>query len=352
MTDQPQSPPVIETANEFRKQLARQEGAASRRLIDAYVRAYNRLAKEVDLLILEIGDNPPTRNQLYKMKRYRSLMSQTVTELAGLQSLTANEIEALGENGIKLGGDAAAKLISSSAVGTAEASAAFNRLPTAAVETLVGFLQPESALYKRLAMLAPTVADNVAAAMVEGLTLGYNSSRIARMFQGAFGNGLTDAIRFIRTAQLYAYREATRATYIANQDIVTGWVWQSALNLRTCMSCLNMHGTVHPLDEPLNDHHNGRCTPIPLLAGRDNPITQSGEQWFNAQPEGVQRQMAGPAKLQSYRDGLFTFDKLTKEYDNDVYGVMRVEASLIDIVGEKKQKEIISSMAGDGWKVH
>ena len=138
-----------------------------------------------------------------------------------------------------------------------------------------------------------------------------------------------------RTVQLYSYREATRANYIANSDVVEGWIWHADLSPTTCAECIAMHGTFHANDETLNDHHNGRCSMIPVVKGFDR-ITEegAGEAWFNAQPESVQRDMLGPGKYEAWKEGQFDFSQLVSTQNDPVYGEMRVEATLKELLGE------------------
>ena len=255
----PDPSPVLQSVAAYRAQLEAQDTKALSRLVGNYLGSWKRLEALLNSLLLDIGTNRPTRGQLVRMQRYKSLMEQITQELAGLQTLTGNEIEAAGALGIKLGGLHARELISTTIADSPGLAASFNVLPKGAIEMLLGFLAPEGPLYERLRLLAPTVTSAVAQAILEGVTLGFNPRKIAAIVQGAFGRGLTDALRFVRTAQLWSYREANRATFVANGDLLDGWIWHSALDDRTCMSCIAMHGTVHPVTETLNDHHNGRA---------------------------------------------------------------------------------------------
>lgn len=144
--------------------------------------------------------------------------------------------------------------------------------------------------------------------------------------------GLTDALRMARTLQLYAHREATLANYRQNK-IIKGWIWSSALIPgRTCISCVNMHGTIHGLDEILNDHHNGLCAMLPYLGGR-NPIKQNGETWFNNLPKAQQQKMMGVTKWEAWQAGKFNLTDVTGTHVDPVYGEMRIERSLKDLLG-------------------
>jgi hypothetical protein len=150
------------------------------------------------------------------------------------------------------------------------------------------------------------------------------------------GGGLTDALRLTRTTQIWSYREANRASYIANGDIVKGWIWYADL-AQACPACWAMHGKEFPLDEVLDDHHNGHCAMLPLVIGDKNDIPLGTEQFDNLNEE-QQRAILGNAKFDAWNDGKFTLADIVndnKDTPNDVYGPMRTEKSLKDLIGDE-----------------
>jgi hypothetical protein len=94
-----------------------------------------------------------------------------------------------------------------------------------------------------------------------------------------------------------------------------------------------MHGTEHGLDETLDDHHNGRCVMLPMVAGLPNPVEQSGEDWFGEQSETKQRELMGKEKYESWQGGAFNFGELAGSHVDDVYGRMTAEAPLWQLLG-------------------
>ena len=44
--------------------------------------------------------------------------------------------------------------------------------------------------------------------------------------------------------------------------------------------------------------------------------------------------MMGQGKFDAWKAGQFTFDKLSREVENDIYGLMRSETPLKDLVNE------------------
>jgi hypothetical protein len=99
------------------------------------------------------------------------------------------------------------------------------------------------------------------------------------------------------------------------------------------MSCLAMHGTIHELTEQLNDHHNGRCTMLPYPQGLQ-VIKQTGQEWFDSLTDQQKEASMGKGRYQAYKDGRFDFGKLTRELPDPVYGPMRSETPLKDLINE------------------
>lgn len=324
--------PVLITARRYQALLARYERASTARLVNSYIRSWSRLEAMLEALLLDIGDRTPTLGQLERMRRYRSLIGQITAELARLQGLTGDEIGAAGEL-IAIGEQSARELIGLTVAGRTQVATLFHTLHRSAIETMLGFLDPTGPLYDRLRLLTGFNADLVSDAIIRGITLGWNPRKIAAAVRNAFGHGLTDALRFVRTAQLWAYREANRASYIANRDVLEGWIWHANFDDRVCMSCVAQHGTIHPIEEPLNDHHNGRCVAIPLVTGFPNPVAETGAEWFGRQSEATQKKLMGRQFYEAWKAGMFDLSEMSTTRFDEVYGDMRVEARLWELLG-------------------
>lgn len=327
---------LTDTATRLKSALERQDMAALKRIIDAYGLLTNRLRGDIDALADEIAamDSPPA-GKVRRSERYKHLLNDALDELTRYQGFMGVEVDALGKAMVDRGIAESRQLIAA-AYGDSRIVGMLRDLPPETVEQLLGFLDPAGPLYKRLSELAPTTVDRLADVILQSVAMGKNPRVLAReIVNRGLGMGLTDSLRMARTVQLWSYREATRANYVANGDVVKGWVWYATLgDPRTCASCIAMHGTIHPLDEPLNDHHNGRCAAIPITITRRNPVEQTGEEWFNQQSDTAQEQILGKGKYQAWVDKKFTFSQLTKEHDDQVYGMMRTEASLKDLLGD------------------
>lgn len=332
---------VIELAEQYKRALIAKDLQAEKRLISAYQGLYARVRDLADALVLEIaGSEEMTPAQVQRTKRFGELMTRINSEMADYSAFTKVEMSTAAREAIRMGEANARSLIGMS-IGDAALAGKFNALNPAVIEKLLGFLDPSGPLYDKLSKLGGWTADQVSQAIIEGVGLGKNPRTTAGMLTKTLkdgiterlGMGLTDSLRMMRTVQLYSYREANRASYVANNDVVKGWIWYADL-AGACPSCVAMHGTEHPLTETLDDHHNGRCAMLPLVIGAKNDI-QSGADWFEKQSEQYQRKELGDAKYEAWKGGAFKFGELSTTRQDDVYGEMRTTAPLWELLGSE-----------------
>lgn len=342
MTEQ-SVPLIIQEAERFRAALLTREAAAAGRLVRAYAQVQKRLEEAAAALLAEVGADPMSPGQIRRLTRYRQLQAQVEDELRKYLSFVEVDLRERVTAEIGAGLAEAEALVGATlpaALRTEVLGAVWNRLDTGSVETLLGFLAPGSPLTKRLTALAGDLATAIGDELVKGLALGLNPREVARLMRKTGGLGLTSALRYARTAQLWAYRESSRAAYLANGDIVGSWMWFADLRgPNTCAACIAMHGQVFPNTERLDDHWNGRCKDVPVVnwgaLGIDLPPLNygpTGPDWFVAQDPARQAQILGPGKFQLFQDGRLDFSRLVKQVTDDVWGPMRVEATLHELL--------------------
>lgn len=146
-----------------------------------------------------------------------------------------------------------------------------------------------------------------------------------------------DAMVKVRTLTLWSARKASHQVYRENSDIVSGWRWSASLDRRVCMSCVVQHGKVFPLSATLNDHHQGRCVPVPIT--RFTGGVKPGVEWFNDLTPAEQQDMMGRSAYRAWRDGAINLDQLSTTHHDPVYGEMRGEASLTKLIGPEAAGE-------------
>ena len=218
--------------------------------------------------------------------------------------------------------------------------ATFNHLPASALADLVGTLQDGSPLRALLDGYGKDASKQVADALVTGLAQGQHPFTIARHMVKAMDGNVVRALTVARTETLRAYRESSLRFFKAN-NTVTGWIWWSARNERTCPVCWAMHGSRHSLDEHFGSHPNCRCTMLPItktwaeLGFGDVPGDKAidvptGEELFAKQPAAVQKTIIGPAKHKAWSDGNLGLGDLVRVTRDPQWGLTRSEASLKD----------------------
>src|SRR5258707_2794156 len=281
----------------------------------AYLVMYDRLQGDIDALTLAIEqlDNP-TKSEVESLPQYKRLIRHANEELDRFTIYLETTIGAVALASIGQGIGDSRQLINLADPG-------FIGLNSSVIRPLLSYLSPDGPLYARLKLITDGTVSNVVQSIIDGVSQGFNPRKIASMIQDAFGGGLTDALRNTRTVQLYSYRDASRANYMASDGIVTGWVWYAELDGDTCEACAAEHGTIHPLDETLDGHYNCRCAAIPYIEGITGDIP-SGEDWFNGLSPEEQAAFLGPGKYDAWQQGKFEFSQLSKTVDSQVYGTM------------------------------
>lgn len=332
--------PVLVAAGRYRQQLLNQEDAAVARLVAAYGTSYQRLGAQIEALQQASAGQRFTIERATRFAQLRALREQVAGELARFGVIADNELTQLSRQGIALGLNHSTGLVEAhfrNPQTIAAVRASMVQLVPEQVETLLGFLAPESPLRQGLTtQLGPAVSERLSETMVDGLTRGLNPRAIAGVVRREYGQGLTWALNTVRTANLWSYREATRANYVANSRVVSGWTYYATLDRRVCFSCISEHGTKHRADEVLNGHHQCRCVMLPdvPLASRlgiDLPEIEPGETWFNRQDEETQTAIMGPGMLAAYQAGALRFDQASTTYDDPNYGPMRRTATMAEL---------------------
>ena len=145
------------------------------------------------------------------------------------------------------------------------------------------------------------------------------------------------ASTLLRSLQLTSYRDATAMHQLANADIIEKVIRIAALDHRTCLGCIALHGTEIPLGDRVDDHRNGRCTSISVVKGYPRQI-QSGEDWFQSQHPSRQHQIMGSANYNAWKDGAVQLSDFPKRAQDKVFGPVIVENSLIGVLGPTAEK--------------
>lgn len=294
-----------------------------RQLSSAYSLIEKRLILEFKALQRDIEQaqregRTVNRDWLRRSLRYQSLIRQAKVEIAGYSNGARHFIEARQRQAIDLGQDHAADLIQRGAEIT------FARLPTEAIQELVGVLEDGSPLSKVLDRLAGESAKEIREALITGLGSGHSVQKIAKEIRRAIDVPRWNALRLARTETLRAYRQSSLQTYAANDDVLDGWYWICSKSLRTCLACWDLHGTFFPLSKQFFPSHVAcRCSSIPAVKGSHPNIT-AGAVLFNELSADHQEQIMGPSRYEMFRAGTPLEDFVILTRDKDWGGAYQV----------------------------
>jgi hypothetical protein len=156
---------------------------------------------------------------------------------------------------------------------------------------------------------------------------------IEKEIDRALGGGMVWATSMTSMA-LWAFYRTGSYRYMTGSGI-EGWYWKAVLDLKTCPSCVALHGTWHPASEQLNDHPRGRCVPIPARQGTWPDIT--GADWFRDLPPEEQEKILGGARFRAYQSGEIDVPDFSGETVHPVHGSIRRAASLKEILGPRAE---------------
>ena len=335
---------LLTTWEKLKKQAVSAEMDALDRLVTVYGMGYTVVDQRMLILTEQIealqAKSAVTAAQIRKTAAFAALMTAIENELDDVSAYMRTEIRVQAEAAARLGLKHETDLLYAAlamAFGVEMTDIPRGSVVSTtpdALDFLTVYLNPNGALFGKIDALSGYHASIISDGILERVASGMNPRRIASWATDTYGIGLTDSMRMMRTAQLYSYRNAASAMQKANEDVLQGGVWCAELDGDCCMSCVAMHGQEFPVGEVCNDHHGGRCTILPLAKGMDNPLEQTGEAWFGEQDEAMQRSMMGDSKWEAWNDNKFDFARLSKDYADDVYGVMRSETPLKDLIGE------------------
>jgi SPP1 gp7 family putative phage head morphogenesis protein len=315
---------IITAAREFRADVLRNDKAMLRQLSQVYSLIYkslNRQFRELQRDIEQAQREGKTVNQdwLRRSFRYQQLIKQAKAEIGGYSNGVSRFIEAQQRRAIDLGQSHATSLIE-----TALPDLTFARLPTQAIEELVGVLANGSPLNKVLDRLGRDAAQQIRETLITGLGSGHGAAKIASDIREAIDVPRWKALQIARTEVMRAYRQSTLRTYAENDDVLEGWIWHSTLSTRTCAACWALHGTFFPLSKQFFPSHvSCRCTPIPSVKGVKTNV-QSGSVAFAELPVEDQQTILGPSRYEMYASGTALNDFVILTRDKDWGGAYQV----------------------------
>lgn len=228
--------------------------------------------------------------------------------------------------------DAAGTLTRQLAIGNSPfVTMGWNTPDPEAVNALIGYLRsPEWAA--ELGLYPQRVLDGVLRTAVRGMVEGWGAARTAREVRKiATSLSVAQASNLMRTAQMTSFRDAAAIHQRANADILTHQIRYAALDDRTCLCCIALHGTILPIGERVDDHHQGRCIGVAVARGSSR-VVPMGAEWFAGLDEERARGIAGDSAYELLQSGRADLRDFVQGYTDPVFGQMVRETSVRQIV--------------------
>jgi len=310
-------PLVIQTMRQFKVELLAREHRQMQEMARAWLSVERALQDKINLLAQEAYDlslagKTLSRSKIYRWQRYRDLLAQTQLEYQQYAIWAGDFAQAGQVMAVETGIDHAHQSMNAIFTDYGMVMPYFERLPYEAVENMVGLAgngQPLGELLKqRLTVNVVSketswdVWNRMTNTLIDSTALGRNPRVTAGLMQNDLTGGLNKAMTIARTEQMRVYRMASAQSY-KKSGLVKGQKRLTAHDSRVCIGCLADEGTVYPINEPIPDHPNGRCTGVPIIVGMPEINWTSGEAWLNTQPEDMQRAILGDKRFGMWQDG-------------------------------------------------
>jgi len=333
---------IVRISDQFTADLDRHWIAAARQMNRSYAATIDRLTEDltaVERLIAarrEATGSVPV-SWLHRQDRYRRMLVSVGTEFDRYGRLTG-EVMTLGQ---RVAVQRAAQHVEGVVRAALPDSAlsGFVRFDPEALQRLAGAFGETGPLDRILASFGPTARGLVEGEIATGITEGLHPSVITRRLLDRLPALQARAQTIVRTEMYRSFREANRAVMRANADVIDGWIWNAHLGRLTCAACLGMHGSVHPIDEPMGSHPNCRCTQLPHTKSPaelgfdgvpDSAITPadlgSADQWLRDQDEATQRRILR-AHFGAWSRGDVRLVDTVRTVHTDVWGTTRTVGS-------------------------
>tara|TARA_R100000808_G_scaffold19846_1_gene43013 strand:+ start:1527 stop:3896 length:2370 start_codon:yes stop_codon:yes gene_type:complete len=318
----------------FRARINKQGDFASGMMVQAYAPVYTRLERDTRALVGIAQTRGLKPWQVMRMERLKDLERQFLANTSRFATqagsiITDSQLVAVG-----LGRDGALEAASAglprgvTMQNMANLGLGWNQLPDDAFQNFVGISADGAPLANLLEPLGPQAVLGVREQIGTGIALGKGPRETANLVRTAAGIPLSRALLITRTETNRAFREATRLSYQTNSQVVKGYRRHADKSDRTCAACIALDGEFYPLDQPLNEHPNGRCALVPDVLdyadlGLDIPREappQNAREWLAEQGEETQRRVLGGARYDAWRAGEVELNQLAIVRPNAVWG--------------------------------
>jgi hypothetical protein len=336
MSQTPDGIAEIIRREDWRQEMADFDAESSRRLLEAYQRLEPAFESRANAMVQALVRGDDNSAQMFRnLPEYTDFLATIRAEMDSFARILAGEIVAGQNAGIQAGLNASANMVAAANGGVMVGG--WVRPDPAAVRAAIGYAD-SPAMQAAINQFGLNASQNINDLLITAVAQGRNPRQIAQLIADWKNVPYSWAENMSRTTQLYSARDATHEGYRANPDIVIGWMWISAKDKRTCVSCWANDGRIFPISQNLNDHHRGRCTPAPITRNsRWNVGYATGPERFATLDEASQRAIFhNNALYEAWRKGEVDWSEMSEPYQNDIFGEMQRASSLASIVERRR----------------
>ena len=344
------SPPeaaVVAAMREFKEGVLARQHVQMQEMAKRWLTVERSLDADINLLAREMSEAREAGQSIspakvYRLERYKHLQAQAQREIHDYAGWAGQTITYGQQAMVELGLRQSAQAIQMSYFPSVGAQ--FDRLPIEAVQHMVGICadgKPVAELLWRRMLPDQGVIGwrTLMDELIEGTARGRNPRETAARMRDALTGGLQKALVIARSEQMRVYRQASVDQYVES-GVVIGQKRLAAHNGRVCPACLADDGTIYNLNQIIPDHPNGACTEVPVVEGMPEVTWTAGKDWFDQQPEAIQRSIMGDERLAAYKDGQIQWSQLgAHTFDPTWGGGLRV-VPLTELLEGKRPKEV------------
>jgi len=310
---------VVTAVRGFKAAILAREASQMAHLADRYLQLELSLEDTIAALSESISTLKAEGKATYwSLNRLASFQRYQLKMLTALDEYNAWAAENIREGQLQfagLGADHAASTLETVRRG---ASVPLSVPQRERILSMVGFASDGSPLATLLAASGDIVRAQVTQKLIRAVGMSQNPRVTAAEIRKATGMALNRAMAIARTEQMRAYREATAAGYRAGGIQLMQRI--AARDGNVCIACLSMDGEISTTDASVDDHVNGHCSSVPYL-GRGQSEMEPSQQWFDRQPEEMQRHIMGtPGRYDLYKSGEAQWSELGQHTHDPVWG--------------------------------
>jgi SPP1 gp7 family putative phage head morphogenesis protein len=259
------------------RELSRLESGANRELLRQYGLTLDRIAREMNRVLRGTESRAKAIGDLFAGSEH----DPRLTIIRGRADFILAELDKFGAKGQAIVANAPQQAV---ALGTRHAETRITQVagtftkpnPGRIAQTVARVSDGTSgrAYFDRFATQG---AQKAVDTMTQGVIMGNHPDVITRALRAQMSTSDASLSSFVRTEVLSAARDGLTDTMQTNSDVCTGWVWNAAEDDTTCDVCWAMNGSVHSIDEPMDETHvNCRCIQDPTTVSYEDIAASSG----------------------------------------------------------------------------